>query len=125
MEKQLSELRALCAHAENRRTETGIPRVAMVRGSVPEHELSAVYEPMINLILEGSKSMTVGGRTLHYNPASYFVMSVDLPAAGVVLPACQEEPKFPQLWESKIPHLIQASASSGRTRPALSFSFRR
>lgn len=84
MEEQLNELRRLAAHAQNRRTETGIPRVAMVQGAIPEHELAAVYDPMVNLILQGSKSMSVGGRTLHYNPATYFVMSVDLPAAGVV-----------------------------------------
>jgi AraC-like DNA-binding protein len=84
MEEQLNELRSLAAHAENRRTETGIPRVAMVQGAVPEHQLAAVYEPMVNLILQGSKSMTVGGQTLHYDPATYFVMSIDLPAAGIV-----------------------------------------
>jgi len=87
MEKQLDELRTLTAHAENRRTETGIPRVAMVQGTIPEHQLAAAYEPMINLILSGSKSMTVGGRTLHYDPATYFVMSVGLPASGVVRPS--------------------------------------
>ncbi len=84
MDSLLEELRALTAHAQNRRTETGIPRVSMVQGAVPEHELAAVYEPMVNLILQGSKSMTVGAQTLHYDPATYFVMSVDLPAAGVV-----------------------------------------
>ena len=84
MENQLNELRRLAAHAEKRRTETGIPRVAMVQGAIPQHQLAAVYDPMINLILQGSKSMTVGGQTLHYDPATYFVMSVDLPAAGVV-----------------------------------------
>jgi AraC-like DNA-binding protein len=84
MEEQLKELRALAAHAQNRRTETGIPRVAMVQGAIPEHELAAVYDPMVNLILQGSKSMTVGRQTLHYDPATYFVMSIDLPAAGVV-----------------------------------------
>jgi len=84
MEEQLNELRSLAAHAENRRTETGIPRVAMVQGAIPEHQLAAVYEPMVNLILQGSKSMTVGGQTLHYDPATYFVMSIDLPAAGIV-----------------------------------------
>ena len=87
MEKQLYELRTLTAHAENRRTETGMPRVAMVQGAIPEHQLAADYEPMINLILCGSKSMTVGGRTLRYDPATYFVMSVGLPAAGVVRPS--------------------------------------
>lgn len=92
MEQQLKELRALASRAENRRTETGIPRVAMVQGEIPEHLLAAVYDPMVNLILTGSKSMTVGDRTFHYDPATYFVMSVDLPAVGSVHPAVTGEP---------------------------------
>lgn len=92
MNNQLIELRVLAAKAENRRTETGIPRVAMVQGAIPEHRLAAVYEPMINLILQGSKSMTVGDRTLHYDPATYFVMSIELPAVGAVHPASSGEP---------------------------------
>ncbi|NKK74831.1 helix-turn-helix domain-containing protein [Rhizobium leguminosarum bv. viciae] len=92
MEKQLQELRALAAKAENRRTETGIPRVAMVQGEIPEHRLATVYDPMVNLILTGSKTMTVGDRTFHYDPATYFVMSVDLPAVGSVHPSAAGEP---------------------------------
>lgn len=84
MEEQLQELRRLASRAENRRTETGIPRVAMVRGAIPEHELTAVYEPMVNFVLQGGKTITVGERSFHYDPATYFVMSVDLPAAGAV-----------------------------------------
>ena len=38
---------------------------------------------------------------------------------------CQGEPKFPQVWESKIPHPVHASASSARTRPAFNFSLSR
>jgi AraC-like DNA-binding protein len=92
MKNQLNELRALTAMAENRRTETGIPRVAMVQGKIPEHMLAAVYEPMINLILQGSKTMTVGDRALRYDPATYFVMSIDLPAVGAVHAAETGEP---------------------------------
>jgi AraC-like DNA-binding protein len=92
MDTRLTELRALAAHAENRRTETGIPRVAMVQGKIPEHELAAVYDPMVNLILQGSKSMTIGDRTLRYDPASYFVMSIDLPAVGSIHAAETGEP---------------------------------
>jgi AraC-like DNA-binding protein len=92
MQQQLIELRGLAASARNRPTETGIPRVAMVQGKIPEHELNAVYDPMVNLILQGSKSMTVGERTLHYSPADYFVMSVDLPAIGTVRPSASGEP---------------------------------
>lgn len=87
LQDQLQDLRQLAARAENRRTETGIPRVAMVQGEIPEHRLATVYEPMINLILTGSKTMTVGDRTFRYDPATYFVMSVDLPAVGTVHPA--------------------------------------
>lgn len=84
MPNPLDRLRHLASGARNRRTETGIPRVAIVQGQVPEHALAAVYEPMINVILRGGKSMTVGARTLHYDPATYFVMTVDLPAVGTV-----------------------------------------
>jgi len=92
MTNPLKELRALAAQAENRRTETGIPRVAMVQGEIPEHLLAAVYEPMINLILQGSKSMTIADRTLRYDPATYFVMSIELPAVGQVHPSAHGEP---------------------------------
>ncbi len=92
MQSDLEELRRLASHAENRRTETGIPRVAMVQGEIPQHELAALYDPMINLILQGSKSMTIGDQSLHYDPASYFVMSVDLPAVGSVHPSTTGQP---------------------------------
>lgn len=88
----MHEMRALGSRAGNRRTETGIPRVAMVQGEIPEHQLAAVYDPMVNLILTGSKTMTVGERTFHYDPATYFVMSVGLPAIGAVHPAATGEP---------------------------------
>jgi len=92
MQSQIDELCGLTAHASNWRAETGIPRVAMVQGNSPASALAAVYEPMINLILRGNKSMTVGDRVFNYDPASYFVMSVDLPAVGAVHPSATGEP---------------------------------
>jgi len=119
MEKQLTELRQLASGAGNRITETGIPRVAMVQGEIPEHRLSAVYEPMINLILTGSKSMTVGEKTWHYDPATYFVMSVDLPAIGKV--SADKQTGAPYLAVSLTPkaeiiaQLLDDLPASGRT----------
>lgn len=92
MRYEMDELLRLTRGAENRKTETGIPRVAMVQGPIPEHQLAAVYDPMINLILQGSKTMTVGDRTFRYDPATYFVMSIDLPAVGAVHPAADGSP---------------------------------
>lgn len=65
---------------------TAIPRVAVVKGSIPEHQLSGVYEPMINLVIQGHKRLNIGDKVLHYSPANYFVMSVDLPATGEIFP---------------------------------------
>ena len=90
--EQMGRLRTLAAQNKNGRLETGIPRVAMVQGAIPEHELATVYEPMINLILQGSKSMTVGEQTFDYDPATYFVMSVELPAVGVIRSNAAGEP---------------------------------
>src|SRR5690242_8387283 len=92
MDSALAELRRRAARAENRRTETGIPRVAMVRGEIPEHQLAAVYEPMINLILQGGKTLTIGGQAYRYDPAHYFVMSIDVPATGTVHPDRDGQP---------------------------------
>ena len=88
----MGRLRMLAPANGKGRLETGIPRVAMVRGAIPEHELATVYEPMINLILQGGKSMTVGAQTFDYDPATYFVMSVELPALGVVRSDAAGEP---------------------------------
>lgn len=92
MPEPLDELLRLTRGAQDRQVETAIPRVAMVQGPVPEHQLAAVYDPMINLILQGSKTMTVGDRTFRYDPATYFVMSIDLPAVGAVHPAADGRP---------------------------------
>jgi len=46
-------LRTPAAQYGNGRLETGIPRVAMVQGAIPEHELATMYEPIINMILQG------------------------------------------------------------------------
>lgn len=88
----LEQLCNLVNRAEPRRTDTGIPRLAMVKGEIPAHKLAAVYEPMINLVVQGSKILTIGEQVLHYNPASYFVMSVDLPATGKVVAASPGKP---------------------------------
>lgn len=116
----LEELRSLVSRAENRRTDTGIPRVAMVKGRVPEHELNAVYEPMVNLVLQGAKTMTIGGCALRYDPATYFVMSVDLPAVGEVHQASNGKPYLAvslSLEPSRIAEVIEvAPPSAGRER---------
>ncbi|QJR81691.1 AraC family transcriptional regulator [Alteromonas pelagimontana] len=87
MKSKLNELISIVGDiATSGKTDTGIPRIAVVKGKIPEHKLSGLYEPMINLVIQGSKRLNVGGDVFHYSPSTYFVMSVDLPATGEVFP---------------------------------------
>ena len=62
MEK-LAEMRLLASKSREQNHRNCYTARRDGKGEIPEHRLTAVYEPMINLILTGSKSMTVGDKT--------------------------------------------------------------
>lgn len=86
------ELRALVATFPVGHSTTLVPRLEITQGEIPAHSLRAVYPPMVNLIVNGGKDISVDRRTLHYDPATYFVLSLDLPATGRVHPASDGTP---------------------------------
>lgn len=72
--------------------ETAIPVLRLIRTSgesIPHH---TVYEPAICLVAQGSKEVTLAGKSSRYSPGDYFVISVDLPVASQVLQASPEAP---------------------------------
>lgn len=77
----MQELRAIVMRAGNAWTDTGIPRVAMVQAEACS---SQVYQPMLHLVLQGSKTLSVGDQLLSYPQASYFIVPVDVPATGAI-----------------------------------------
>jgi AraC-like DNA-binding protein len=79
MNSAIDELRSLVMRAENKWTDTGLNRVAMVQA---EACASQVYQPMLHLVLQGSKTLSIGERLLRYEPVSYFLVPVDVPATG-------------------------------------------
>lgn len=84
MNRLLQEIVALTMGATTRPVDTGIPRVVMVKGDVPEYQLSALYEPMIGFIVQGTKILSIGSRDLHLKGPSYFLLPMHVPAAGKV-----------------------------------------
>jgi AraC-like DNA-binding protein len=93
MDEQLSHLRLLATrHASGRRTQTIIPRVVINFGWETTRPLPGLYEPMHCLILQGAKEVTIGEHSLRYDPASYFIASLDLPASGRIAQASPEQP---------------------------------
>ncbi len=87
MNDKIEEIRRIVSRAKPLQNRTGIPRVFMVKGHVPPHVLSGLYDPMINLVVQGSKTMTIGDEVLKYDSNTYFVMSIDVPATGVIAQA--------------------------------------
>lgn len=81
MSDAMDELRAIVLRAGDKWTETGLPRVSMVRAEACSNQ---VYEPMLHLVLQGTKSLSIGDQVLSFEPASYFLVPVDLPAIGQV-----------------------------------------
>jgi AraC-like DNA-binding protein len=89
MNDALDELRSIVMRAGNKWTDTGIPRVAMVQA---EACASQLYQPMLHLVLQGSKTLSVGDQLTEYAAVSYFIVSVDVPAAGDIHAAGPELP---------------------------------
>lgn len=83
MNNDLDELRRLVMRAENQWTATNLPRVAMV---CAEACADQVYQPMLHVVLQGSKTLSIGDQISTYGPSSYFIVPVEVPATGQVHP---------------------------------------
>lgn len=108
-------------HANGARRETIIPRVAVHIGGMTTKPTPNVYEPALCLVLQGAKQAMIGDRLLRYDPASYFIATVELPASGWVVEATPAKPYVAvsmKLDSESLSSLISdmPSASEGQTR---------
>ncbi|MEW7849208.1 AraC family transcriptional regulator [Massilia aurea] len=85
----LNALRAIAMSAGDTWTDTGLPRVAMVRAEACSNQ---VYGPMLHLVLQGSKSLSIGGQVVQFEAPGYFVVPVALPALGQVAAQSRSAP---------------------------------
>ncbi len=85
MHDSLTELRGIVSrHTPGRYQSSVLPRVALYKDGAAPQPVSGVYQPMMALILSGAKEIAIGDRRLRYDPASYFIATVELPASGCV-----------------------------------------
>jgi AraC-like DNA-binding protein len=93
MKKQLGQLLDMALrHRSRSDAATPIPRVAIHMGHARTSLSPGLYEPMLCLVLQGAKNVMIGDRLLRYDPASYFVATVDLPASGCIVEASPDKP---------------------------------
>jgi AraC-like DNA-binding protein len=72
--------------------ETAVPGVSLIRADAPGMPMPTVYEPSLCIIARGAKTVSLGERRLHYDPAHCLVASVDLALIGQVTAATPDHP---------------------------------
>lgn len=61
MKNVLEEIMDLMKDAGTRQMDTGVPGLSMIKGAIPNHQLAALYEPMIGFTVQGRKILSIGG----------------------------------------------------------------
>lgn len=93
MTTPFDEIRELVRrHADNGQTATRVPRLLITKGTGRTAMVPGFYEPMLCLVLQGAKCVLIGDQALHYDQASYFVSSVELPASDQIVEASPDKP---------------------------------
>ena len=69
-----------------------VPGLMLMRLSSCDGTMCAVYEPLVALVVQGSKRVVFGEQALVYDADRFFVTPLDLPARSEVLQATPERP---------------------------------
>jgi AraC-like DNA-binding protein len=93
MQDQLEHLLRLAARiADGPRKATAIPRLNVHTGHCQTPPVGGLFEPKVCLVLQGAKQIMIGEQVLRYDPATFFVASVELPVSGCIVEATPERP---------------------------------
>ncbi|MCI4589300.1 AraC family transcriptional regulator [Sphingobium sp. BYY-5] len=92
MQDQLDRLCAIALRHSGKYVPGDRPRVGVYVGHQTALPEASMYEPMVCVVLQGAKQVTIGDRVLRYDPASYFVAALDLPAHGCIIEASADKP---------------------------------
>jgi AraC-like DNA-binding protein len=71
---------------------TPIERVSLVRSSTLTMPMPHVYRPLLCLVVQGYKHVTLGDRVFRYAPGRYGIVTHDLPVTGHVVEATPDRP---------------------------------
>ena len=72
--------------------DTNVPGVRTLRSTSKTCNSPTIYEPMVCLLLQGSKNLYVGDQKIHYNDLSYLIIPIMMPVTGEIVQACKTKP---------------------------------
>ncbi|MFG2778920.1 AraC family transcriptional regulator N-terminal domain-containing protein [Streptomyces prunicolor] len=88
----LHELRALIDRHASRPRPLAVDGLLLTRADRPEAPTASLARPVLAIVAQGSKRLTLGDRVHDYGAGQYLVVSVDLPVAGHYTQAGPEKP---------------------------------
>ena len=71
---------------------TSVPGLQLMRWSTPSSPIYVSQPPCVALLVQGGKSLTVGGDELHYGPGQYLLTSIDMPVSSRITEASRARP---------------------------------
>jgi len=93
MTTSIEKLRSLVEKRANAvLTQTHIPRLDILRVGEPTELFPEIYQPLISLILQGSKRIVIGDQVVNYRAGQSFISSVELPVVGEVVESSPTTP---------------------------------
>jgi AraC-like DNA-binding protein len=96
---------------------TPVPGLRMMCVEAPRGDLHSVYRPLVCLVLQGAKLMTVGREQQTFSSGRSVIVGADMPVLGRVVQASRSEPYLAVAVELQLRLLGELAAHLGGVRP--------
>jgi AraC-like DNA-binding protein len=99
---------------------TSVPGLRMMCVRSPRANLHSIYRPLICLVLQGAKHMTVGTHARIFAAGESVIVSADMPVVGRIVQASRDEPYLAVAVEIEMAVLREMGAQMGTARAPVS-----
>lgn len=111
---------AVRAYAQSHANSDGlafssVPGLRMMQVTFPRGELHSIYKPLICLILQGAKRLTIGSELRVVSAGQSVIVSADLPVVGQIVEATPDAPYTAIAVELEMSLLREVTAQAGET----------
>lgn len=87
--------RYVAAHADaTGLAQTPIPGLTTIRSTEPSGLVYAISQPLVCLVLQGGKQVTLGTQTVSLEPGDSLLITADVPTVSQIVTASQDAPYF-------------------------------
>ncbi|HEY0683007.1 MAG TPA: AraC family transcriptional regulator [Steroidobacter sp.] len=96
---------------------TPVPGLRMMRVYKPSGPIRSMYRPLVCLVLQGAKQMTVGRTARTFTAGQAVIVAVDLPVIGRIVEATRSQPYLAVAIEVDMTIMQLIASQVAETRP--------